>query len=309
MPKKKENKLRICIIGAGRLGLTLALCFSKNINKNLKLVSITTKSSDSLVKAKEIITKLNDQVSFFNDNYSAAKLANCILICTPDSIIKNVCDELFIDKKLEGYGKAVIHFSGSKKLDVINSAKEAGASIACIHPIKSFANYIESAKTIKNTLFGITYEKDDKAAINVIKVIIKFLNGKSVFVSNDNKPLYHACACIASNYLVALLNLATEIGENIGIKPEDYIGGLLNLSQGTLDNISKMGSKKSLTGPIARGDITTIKDHLAQLEALKFPKEYIDAYKIMGILTLEIAFKNNWLKKETFDQFIEIFSY
>lgn len=309
MPEKKENKLKICIIGAGRLGLTLALCFSKSANKNLKLVSITTKSSDSLVKAKEIITKLNDQASFFNDNYSAAKLANCILICTPDGVIKNVCDELFIDKKLEGYGKVVIHFSGSKKLDVISSAKEAGASIACIHPMKSFANCIESAKTIRNTLFGVTYEKDDKAAINVIKTIIKFLNGKSVFVLNDSKPLYHACACIASNYLVALLNLATEIGENIGIKPEEYIGGLLNLAQGTLDNISKMGSKKSLTGPIARGDITTIKDHLAQLEASKFPKEYIDAYKIMGILTLEIAFKNNWLKKETFDQFIEIFRY
>ena len=81
------------------------------------------------------------------------------------------------------------------------------------------------------------------------------------------------------------------------IKPEDYIGGLLNLSQGTLDNISKMGSKISLTGPIARGDITTIRPS-SSIRSFKFPKEYIDAYKIMGILTLEIAFKNNWLKRD-----------
>ena len=45
----------------------------------------------------------------------------------------------------------------------------------------------------------------------------------------------------------------------------------LNLIQGTLDSVTTIGSKKSLTGPAVRGDISTIQSHLDALpETEKF---------------------------------------
>ncbi|HAJ95524.1 MAG TPA: DUF2520 domain-containing protein, partial [Actinobacteria bacterium] len=87
----------------------------------------------------------------------------------------------------------------------------------------------------------------DKRGEDTIKLLIKVLEGRSIFVKDSTKPIYHAAACIASNYLVALIDYAVYINEKIGISPEQSTRGLMDLIEGTVDNIRKMGTKKSLT--------------------------------------------------------------
>ncbi len=303
---KNEEKLDICIIGPGRLGLTLAYCFSLSTNNSINLISLSGRRQESVQNAKNILGRIKSNTFFLLDNTEAVQKANCILICTPDDLIKKVCEELFLKGKAAGEGKTFIHFSGLKGLDVLDSAKSSGASVCCIHPMKSFANYLDSANSIKGTLFGVTYDKKDKRAAFAIKEILGFLQGKSVYIENSTKAVYHACACMASNYLVGLLNIVEKMGKEIGIEPEIFMEGILNLSQGTIDNIKKLGTHNSLTGPIARGDVGTVKNHIENIGS-RLNSDYTDVYKILGRFTADIALENKWIDSKTYDRLLDLF--
>lgn len=321
--------LKISIIGAGRLGLALAYSISKKNDHAVSIVSISSRSDKSINAAKELLLKQDSNILFTKNNLLAASVSNCIFICTPDDEIENACKSIFKDeenlskktnKKSQGFffekndnapnvfnpkNMAVIHFSGSKKTDVLKSAKKEGASIACMHPLKSFASVLESSKTLENTLYGITYDSKDKKIIKIIDVLISFLKGRTVFVENNKKTLYHACACIASNYLVSLMDFVVELGEEIGLNPDIFLSGILNLSEGTMANIKKFGTKKALTGPIARGDLNTIKDHVKSLKELKTSR-FMEMYGIMGKKTAEIAYKNNWINDKNYKDLLYV---
>jgi len=135
--------------------------------------------------------------------------------------------------------------------------------------------------------------------------LVKSLGGEIIEEEDNKKPLYHAAACVASNYLVTLINYAVLIHKKMGIKPEDSLKGLMGLVEGTVSNIKKMGTEKSLTGPIARGDIGTIKEHVKSFNEF-FSKEDSALYRMMGIETSKIAHQNKWIKESTVEELKEI---
>ncbi|HEY4662439.1 MAG TPA: DUF2520 domain-containing protein [Candidatus Humimicrobiaceae bacterium] len=301
---KKIKSIDLCVIGAGRVGVTVCYTFTLKNLSGIKVKAISSRSAESLKKAKRFLGVRAADIIFTGDNTKAAALANCVLICTPDDSIKAVCDNIFKNKKnnyLKDY--YVFHFSGSKSLEVLDSARAAGAEIASIHPLKSFASVGEAIKSLPGTVFGITYSsiKSKKVA----EFMVKNLGGETIEVENENKPLYHAAACVASNYLVTLMDYAVSIHKRIGIKPEDSLKGLISLAEGTVNNIKKMGTKKSLTGPIARGDTGTIREHMVSFRKF-FPKDYSDLYKTMGIETSKIAYQNKWIDKNAAEELKKI---
>ena len=103
----------------------------------------------------------------------------------------------------------------------------------------------------------------------------------------EAKTLYHASAVVASNYLVTLLDLAIRLIEEAGIKRQDAFNLLKPLIEGTLSNIGKVGVKKALTGPIARGDIKTVEKHIEEI-GFKRP-ELLALYKMLAFYTINIA--------------------
>ena len=303
---EKKTKLKISIIGSGRLGSALAYAIENSGSGAAAVVSVSSRTEETLKAAKELLGNASQKIFFSNNNFLAAKISNCIFICAPDDEIENVCSEIF--KSGEAFGDeeiTVFHFSGSKKIDILDSAKKAGASTACMHPLKSFASAREAANTLQNTLYGVTYEKSDLNAKKTIEILSKILKGRIIFVENDKKTLYHACACIASNYLVSLMDFATDAGSEVGLDPAVFLSGLLNLSEGTLLNIKKLGTKKALTGPIARGDVGTINEHIEILKSLK-REDIKDFYEIMGKKTAGIAHENTWINDKTYNELLKI---
>ncbi len=290
------KNLDICIIGAGRLGTTVSYVLSQKKKFGIRLKAVASRTGASLNRAKEIIGDKAKGVIFTVENKRAASLADCILISTPDDVIRDVCREITGEGAEDLRGCYVVHFSGSKSLSVLDSAGRAGAMIASIHPLKSFASIREAIKTLTGTVFGITYSGAE--AKQVARFIVKGLEGSVIEVDDDKKALYHAAACVASNYLVTLINYAVFIHKKIGIEPEDSLKGLMGLIEGTVDNIKKMGTEKSLTGPIARGDIGTIKEHLENFKK-HFNPESIELYKVMGRKTSRIAYNNKWIDERT----------
>lgn len=300
---KKTTRINLCVIGAGRVGTTVSYTLAEKELPNIKLRAISSRSTESLNRAKKILGSKAAGVIFTRENSKAVSLANCILICTPDDVISSVCSDIFKDKSKDFKNYYAIHFSGSKSLEVLNSARAAGAEIASIHPLKSFASIEEAIKSLPGTIFGITYSSTESK--KMAEFLVKSLGGEIIEVENNKKPLYHAAACVASNYLVTLINYAVLIHKKMGIKPEDSLKGLMGLVEGTVSNIKKMGTEKSLTGPIARGDVGTIKEHVKSFNEF-FSKEDSALYRMMGIETSKIAHQNKWIKESTVEELKEI---
>jgi len=300
---KKTTRINLCVIGAGRVGTTVSYTLAEKELPNIKLKAISSRSMESLNRAKKILGSKAAGVIFTRENSKAVSMANCILICTPDDVINSVCSDIFKDKSKDFKNYYAIHFSGSKSLEVLNSARAAGAEIASIHPLKSFASIEEAIKSLPGTIFGITYSSTESK--KMAEFLVKSLGGEIIEVENNKKPLYHAAACVASNYLVTLINYAVLIHKKMGIKPEDSLKGLMGLVEGTVSNIKKMGTEKSLTGPIARGDVGTIKEHVKSFNEF-FSKEDSALYRMMGIETSKIAHQNKWIKESTVDELKEI---
>jgi predicted short-subunit dehydrogenase-like oxidoreductase (DUF2520 family) len=311
-PTTKIKKKNILIIGAGRLGTTLAAVLTIKPAPDLRVSYITSRTEKSLLEAKEIIGKHGREIIFTKDMFEGVKNCSIIFICTPDDEIENVCNNIVKNAGSGLKGKYFIHFSGSKRLEVLKNAKKLGAHVASIHPMKSFASITDSISTMNGTVYGITFTeahpyREYMEAKHIITNIVGSLGGTAVEVKDDDKPLYHAAACVASNYLVTLVNYAVEINERIGIKPEDSLKGLVGLIESTINNIKKLGTKKALTGPIARGDLGTLKEHLENFKK-NFEKDDYLLYKVLGLATCKIAYENKWISSKTFEEFNRIFT-
>jgi predicted short-subunit dehydrogenase-like oxidoreductase (DUF2520 family) len=115
-------------------------------------------------------------------------------------------------------------------------------------------------------------------------------------IPTEGKTLYHAAAVMACNYLVALEDAALELAEAAGIARDEALEALLPLVKGTLSNLEKVGIPDCLTGPIARGDAETVRQHLRAIGE-RLPG-LLALYKLLGRRTLEVALARGALGAE-----------
>jgi predicted short-subunit dehydrogenase-like oxidoreductase (DUF2520 family) len=280
---KKPSKHTFTIIGTGMVGTAIGFLLKK---AGYKIHAICDQSSAALKRAHpytggNMLLKPKD----------ALRHADCLLITTPDDAIASACAELARSPDMKG--KFVFHMSGACGLDVLESAKKAGAHIACIHPLQSFSSIEQAIQNIPGSYFGVTADKKSSA---VAKRIVRDLQGIPIVISPDQKPLYHAAACFASNYLVTLMNVVESICRSIGIHEKDARKAYLPLVYGSLKNIEKSGSTLSLTGPIARGDCNTVKKHITSIHQTL--PQYSSVYSVMGSLAVDIARQKGSLTAE-----------
>jgi len=289
------------------VGTTLAALIANMQVPGLTLRAVYSLHEESLKRAAKYTGVKRKKILFTKEISECTGGSNCIFICTPDDVIEKACKKILSLDLADFTGKLFVHFSGAKTLDVLKSAIDANAYIASMHPMKSFASIDNSIKTMQGTVFGVTFQKKCPESVKrAVLFIVHSLGGQPVEVADELKSLYHASACVASNYLVALINYAVKIHERIGITPEESLKGLAGLIEGTVDNIKKLGTKKALTGPIARGDVGTIKEHLKNFKE-QFEENEIDIYRVMGRETSGIAYENGWIDRDTFKEFEKIF--
>ncbi|MFW6124113.1 MAG: Rossmann-like and DUF2520 domain-containing protein [Acidobacteriota bacterium] len=264
---------RVAVIGAGRLGTTLGRALLK---KGFTITAISCRSLSSAKKSAEII----GQGFPLTDNKKAIKNAEIIALTVPDDQIKDLVNEL---SSTELKHKFIFHCSGILSSEILEPLKESGAVTACIHPIQSFSINSRDSQVFKDIYFSV---EGNKKAQKLSNEIIKKLGGCCFPIDPKNKPLYHTACTMASNYLVVLLGLAENLLEKAGVKKEFRKGMLFPLVKGTLNNINRDGIVRSLTGPIARGDIETLKSHL---KCLKNSPSILRIYRELARQALEIA--------------------
>ncbi|OGP66387.1 MAG: hypothetical protein A2W27_01280 [Deltaproteobacteria bacterium RBG_16_44_11] len=271
---KNKYSYNFFIIGLGMVGTAIGHLLRE---AGHQITTVSDKSLPALKKAKPYTGGKT-----FRNLYEALNNADCILITTPDDAISSACREISRSPAIKG--KFVFHMSGAGGLDLLDAARNAGAYVASIHPLQSFSSVDNAISNIPKSYFGITA---DEKAKRPAKNIVRDLGGIPIFISDKQKPLYHAAACLASNYFVCLLNAVESIYQAIGIDEKKAKKAYLPLVYGSLKNIERSGSTKSLTGPIARGDFGTIKKHIAAIN--KVMPQCSLLYSSLGAVAVQVA--------------------
>jgi predicted short-subunit dehydrogenase-like oxidoreductase (DUF2520 family) len=286
--------MKIAIIGAGKVGMAVGFLLKK---AGYELEAFSCRENSSIETAGKYLGEVGTR-----SNVEAARLAEMIFITTPDSRISNVCNEL-VDAGTISSEKTVVHMGGALGLEELEGAKRVGAKVFCAHPLQTFPAVDAAIKSLPKSYFGITAESSE--SMETAKKIVKDLGGFPVEIPNDQKPLYHAAACMASNYLVALMDSVKSIGDNLKLD-ESALSAYLPLVKTTLNNIEEMGTQDALTGPIARGDIKTIEAHVEKLSELS--DDLLLIYKSLGRHTVGIALKKGTIDESTAHEILRVLS-
>lgn len=159
-------------------------------------------------------------------------------------------------------GCVALHLSGALSTDVLAPLHAAGYAVGSLHPLQAVADRWQSGERLSGAAFAVA---GDPAAISAGRRISNALGGLALVIPPHLRPIYHAAAVMASNYMVALLATSIRLLGQAGVGEDDAFRAILPLARGSLDNIEQLGLPAALTGPIARGDVDTVRLHLARL--------------------------------------------
>jgi len=264
--------LEIGFIGAGTVGTALATRLSQ------KGARIIAASSRSLTSAERLASSL-PHCHACSSPQEVADVAELIFITTPDDAIAEVANEVHWHP-----GESVVHCSGAHSLDILKPANQAGANAGSFHPLQTFADINQAVENLPGSTFAIEAEEP---LLSTLKELTSLLDGNWIELKPGDKVVYHAAAVFACNYMVTLVELATDLWQTFGVPQKEATKALIPLLRGTVNNINNIGLPDCLTGPISRGDLGTISKHLTVLKD-KNPS-LLAAYKQLGLHTIPIA--------------------
>ncbi|GAB6180989.1 Rossmann-like and DUF2520 domain-containing protein [Desulfotomaculum defluvii] len=273
-----KSKPSFVIIGAGKVGSALGILLKERGYVPLGVFSRTASSADIL--AEKLQTRRYSQAS------EAARLADLVFITTTDREIASIASMIALKGGCRA-GQIFIHTSGALGSDIMQPLQQHGARIVSVHPLQSFADVDSAKKNLPGSCFAL---EGDKEALEISKQLVDDLQGKYFIINPEDKPLYHAAAVVASNYLVSLINLSTSMYQKLGLNEEQSLAALFPLVQGTLNNIMKSGSAAALTGPVARGDGATVIKHMKTLKNMDWRAQ--EAYRHLGLYTVGMAMES-----------------
>ena len=263
----------IAVVGAGRVGTALAILL-RDAGHRIVAVAGGSGTPDRAARYLPGVP--------VRDAAGAARDAGVVLIGTPDAQIAPACEAMSRAGAL-GEGQTVAHLSGATGLDALASARSAGAETLCVHPLQTCPDVESGLRRIPGSAFAITAASDEACALG--EQLARDAGGRPFRLADDAKPIYHAAAVFASNYLIAITALAEELERSADVP--DPLGALMPLERATLDNVGMLGPGSALTGPALRGDAGTVERNLAALA--KHAPHAIASYVALADLTLDLA--------------------
>jgi len=277
---KRKQKPEVAIIGAGRLGTTLAVALSR---KSYTITSLVARSVRSARKSATLLdpTLLNEaaQVLAAKD-LASVRPADLYLITTPDDQIATVAAQLArVEMKRQ---PAALHTSGALSAEVLAPLRKKGWRTGSIHPLVSVSG---SDAVLHGAFWSV---EGDKSALRLGKTIVRDLGGKSFSIRSEDKPLYHAAAVMSAGNVVALFDVALEMLVECGLSRKMARSILQPLITSTVESLETKDPAEALTGTFSRGDLETVKRHLQALKKAKLP-EALELYRVLGKRSLKLS--------------------
>jgi predicted short-subunit dehydrogenase-like oxidoreductase (DUF2520 family) len=265
-------RLRVGVIGPGRAGIALARALAR-AGHEITGASAVSEASKQRARDNFPRARLTEPAQVLED-------ADLVLMTVPDDVLPGLVEGLAATGAPYA-GRLVAHVSGAHGVRVLDPATRAGALPLALHPVMTFTGREDDVDRLKGVSFGVTAPEPLHA---VAEVLVIEMGGEPVFITEQDRPLYHAALAFAANHLVTLVAEASSLlGQAGADNPERMLGPLLGAA---LDNALRFGDA-GLTGPVARGDSSTVAAHLAAIEAAD--PGALPAYLALARLTADRA--------------------
>ncbi len=186
--------------------------------------------------------------------------ASRILIAVPDDALAPVAALLAVEMR----GGEAVHTCGARGPEALAPLAARGVSCASLHPLQTIANPEQGVANLPGVAFLISGEGPARAWGEQIAAL---LGGRSLSLPDAAKPLYHAAAVMASNYVTGLMDAAAALLRQAGIPERQALDALGPLVRASVANAIALGPAAALTGPIERGDVATVALHWRALAA------------------------------------------
>lgn len=264
------HPFRVGVVGAGRVGAVLAAALGA---AGHEVVAAAGESDASRLRIAELLPGVRNEKPT-----AVARACDLLLLTVPDDMLANVVSMLSASGAIRE-GQYVVHTSGRHGLAVLDPARTVGAHVVAMHPAMTFTGTSVDLERLTGCVFGLTAAPAERA---VAEALVADLGGSPMWVPEEMRTLYHAGLAHGANHLVTLVSEALEILAAAGA--DDPSGTLRPLLTAALDNALAQGDV-ALTGPIVRGDVNTVRAHLADI-ATNAPQT-LDSYVAMARATLD----------------------
>lgn len=233
--------MRLVILGGGKLGRALYSLLKSHIHTYL-----WSRRSG----------KLLHQISEIQD-------ADVIILCVSDHAIPHMRDEITKLKLKQSVN--LLHSCGSMNAEKVFSGKLAAFSKATMHPLVAIRSAEKGEELLPIAHWAI---EGDELATKCAEGLVKQIGAKSFRIQSEKMSLYHLAAVIASNHSLLLWAGAKSLLEECELGKDKSEEILAPLIRSTVENYEHFGLPAGLTGPLMRGDDTTIDSHLNALDSL-----------------------------------------
>lgn len=261
---------RIGVLGAGRLGTTLAIAL------NRCGIRVTHVASARMQSAQHLALRLPSSIA--TTPAELCESADIVFLTLPDDAIAPLTASVRFRSD-----QSLLHCSGALELAVLDRARAAGAAIGCLHPLQTFPERFGDPSKLASIAIGI--EASDTELLAWLEHACAALGANSVQLAGVDRAAYHAAAVLSSNYVIALHAAAAHAWQLAGLPAALARQALAPLTIGAALAIERLPLEAALTGPIARADVGTLERHLS---ALARSPDLLALYRALGQKLLDL---------------------
>lgn len=272
--QRRTGKPSVAIVGAGNLGTSLALSLR---DAGYRVAEVVARSrAVSRQRAQKLARRVGARVVPVGSGEIRSEL---VWICVPDREIRRCAETLATSG--EWSGRTVFHASGALSSHELQTLQKRGAEVASVHPLMTFVDGVVP------DLAGVPFAVEgDPVAVRMAQRIIASLGGESFTIQQNRKSAYHAWGAFASPLLISLLVAAERVAGAAGVSRTEARRRMLPILRQTLANYATRGPDNSFSGPIIRGDVETVKQHLRALRSVLGAREVYRALAGSALGTL-----------------------
>ncbi len=254
----EEGVRTVALIGPGRAGTTISLGLME-LGWTVLAVAGRAPDAASTSAAAACLAARPALVS------EAAQGAALVIVATPDRAIEQAV--MTAEPSIEP-GALVVHLAGSHGLAVFDAPleKRTGVRVGALHPLQSFPSSTVGLERLAGSWAAVAGDPQ-------VVEIANALGLRTFELADPDRIRYHTAAVVASNHLVALLGQVERLAASCGVPYAAFAPLVLS----SVENAFSLGPAGALTGPVQRGDLATVEQHLRDLD----PAER-DAYRALA---------------------------
>ena len=266
--------MKIGFIGAGKVGFTLGKYFTE---QNIVVSGFYNRHPEVASEAAEFTG-----TRYYDTMENLIRDSEVIFITVPDNAIAEVWEQL---KQLQVKDKIICHCSGALSSAVFSDITNYECYGYSIHPLFAVNSKTESYKELSKALFTI---EGDELHRDALADLIRSCGNKVVFLNPENKIKYHCAAVFASNLINGVMETAITELVQCGFTSEEALSALAPLTINNVAHLSEGTLEEALTGPIERGDTSTVLKHLNNIS-----DDTRGIYILLSKKVLQIAKRKN----------------